>query len=290
MDAILETFGGLLRIAQIESGMPARRFTKVNLSELLRTVVEVYQPMAEEKEQLFTADVTAGLTVWGDRELLMQMMANVIENAMKHSPRGASIDLLTGETPNTIAVAVNDGGPGIPAEERAQESERARLLMELQQIRLGTHRDGWFETVKEKARAIADIRRDAVLRDQYAAAFGGINYIRFNPGHTVDVEPVPCRAETIEQLESHILLFYTNQKRDADSILQKQSAGTKDKMSVLRAMRDLAWDAFYAPVVTRFATYQIKLNPDAQKYCDAIRALPAMHEWERAARIEVEAT
>ena len=77
-------------------------------------------------------------------------------------------------------------------------------------------------------------------QDQYAAAFGGMNYIRFNPGHTVDVEPVPCRRESIEQLEKHILLMYTNQKRDADGILQKQSDGTKDKRSVLRAMRDLA--------------------------------------------------
>jgi signal transduction histidine kinase len=124
MDAILETFGGLLRIAQIESGMPTRRFTKVDLSELLRTVIEVYQPMAEEKEQPFTADIAFGLTVWGDGELLTQMIANVIENAMKHSPTGASINLVTSESPSTIAVAVSDSGPGIPAEERARVFRR----------------------------------------------------------------------------------------------------------------------------------------------------------------------
>jgi signal transduction histidine kinase len=124
MDAILETFGGLLRIAQIESGMPTRRFAKVDLSELLRTVVEVYQPMAEEKEQPFTADIVAGLTVWGDRELLTQMIANVIENAMKHSPTGASIGLVTSGSSSTIAVAVSDNGPGIPAEERARVFQR----------------------------------------------------------------------------------------------------------------------------------------------------------------------
>jgi len=124
MDAILETFGGLLRIAQIESGMPTRRFTKVDLSELLRTVIEVYQPMAEEKEQPFTVDIASGLTVWGDRELLTQMIANVIENAMKHSPTGASINLVTSESPGTIAVAVCDTGPGIPAEERARVFRR----------------------------------------------------------------------------------------------------------------------------------------------------------------------
>src|SRR5215467_8731500 len=83
VDVILETFGALLRIAQIESGMPAHRFTRVDLSELLRTVVEVYQPMAEGKEQRFTADISSALRVWGDRELLTQMIANIIENAIK---------------------------------------------------------------------------------------------------------------------------------------------------------------------------------------------------------------
>jgi signal transduction histidine kinase len=124
MDAILETFGGLLRIAQIESGIPTRRFTRVDLSELLRTVIELYHPMAEEKEQSFTDDIASALTVWGDRELLTQMIANLIENAIKHSPTGASIGLVTRESPNTIGVAVNDSGPGIPAEERARVFQR----------------------------------------------------------------------------------------------------------------------------------------------------------------------
>jgi signal transduction histidine kinase len=128
MDAILETFGALLRIAQIESGMPARRFAKVDLSELLRTVIELYEPMAKEKEQPFTADIASGLTVWGDRELLTQMISNVIENAMKHSPRGASIGLVTSESASTIVVAVNDSGPGIPSEQRARVFQRFHRL------------------------------------------------------------------------------------------------------------------------------------------------------------------
>ncbi len=77
-------------------------------------------------------------------------------------------------------------------------------------------------------------------QDQYAAAFGGVNYIRFNPGHTVDVEPVPTAANFLAQLEDHILLLYTAQRRDADVILKKQSEGSRDKASVLRDMRDLA--------------------------------------------------
>ncbi len=77
-------------------------------------------------------------------------------------------------------------------------------------------------------------------QDQYAAAFGGLNYIRFNPDDTVDVEPVPCKKQTLVELEKRVLLLYTNQQRDADTILQKQSDGTADRMGVLRQMRDLA--------------------------------------------------
>jgi D-glycero-alpha-D-manno-heptose-7-phosphate kinase len=77
-------------------------------------------------------------------------------------------------------------------------------------------------------------------QDQYAAAFGGINYIRFNPDETVDVEPVPMASETLAELERHILLVYTDQTRSADQILQRQSEGTRDKATVLREMRDLA--------------------------------------------------
>ena len=77
-------------------------------------------------------------------------------------------------------------------------------------------------------------------QDQYAAAFGGVNYIRFNPDETVDVEPVPCRAEALRELEQRILLVYTGQTRDANAILQQQSHATAGRMDVLRAMRDLA--------------------------------------------------
>lgn len=77
-------------------------------------------------------------------------------------------------------------------------------------------------------------------QDQYAAAFGGVNYIRFNPDHSVEVEPVPCDPGFLDQLERHTLLLYTDQQRDASKILQKQTEGSREKMDVLRDMRDLA--------------------------------------------------
>ncbi len=77
-------------------------------------------------------------------------------------------------------------------------------------------------------------------QDQYAAGFGGLNYIRFNPDDTVDVEPVPCRPETMAELEKQTLLVYTGQTRDANVILERQSGATGDSMDILRSMRDLA--------------------------------------------------
>ena len=74
-------------------------------------------------------------------------------------------------------------------------------------------------------------------QDQYAAVFGGLNYIRFNPDDTVTVEPVPCRRETLDELERRTLLLYTGQTRDANEILKQQSHETVERMPVLPSKR-----------------------------------------------------
>jgi D-glycero-alpha-D-manno-heptose-7-phosphate kinase len=86
-----------------------------------------------------------------------------------------------------------------------------------------------------------DILKKPIGRqDQYAAVFGGLNYIRFNPDDTVNVEPVPCQRETLDELERRTLLLYTGQTRDANGILEQQACATAERMPVLRRMRDLA--------------------------------------------------
>jgi D-glycero-alpha-D-manno-heptose-7-phosphate kinase len=82
-------------------------------------------------------------------------------------------------------------------------------------------------------------------QDQYAAAFGGLNYVQFNSDDTVDIEPVPCRAETLAELEQRALLVYTGQTRDANLILEEQSRTAVNQLDVLRAMRDLANEMRY---------------------------------------------
>jgi len=100
-----------------------------------------------------------------------------------------------------------------------------------------------YRLAREAVRIEVDVLKKPIgLQDQYAAAMGGLNYIEFHPDGVVDVHPVPCRAETLDELERRVLMFYTASNRDADQILRRQSEGTADRMPILRRMRDLAAD------------------------------------------------
>ena len=112
-DAILETFGALLRIAQIEAGTRRSGFLPVDLSTLLTELIEAYHPVAEERAQKLQAHIAPDLSVVGDRELLTQMFANLIDNAMVHSAVGAEIAVEAAFGATGIRVTVSDNGPGI---------------------------------------------------------------------------------------------------------------------------------------------------------------------------------
>ncbi len=124
LDGILETFGALLRIAQIESGARKAGFAEVDLAEVLRTVVEVYHPALEEKGQRLDCELPVTLTVRGDRELLTQMFANLLENAVRHSPQGAAIAVTARTIGEQVQVAIADSGPGIPPQLRGKVLQR----------------------------------------------------------------------------------------------------------------------------------------------------------------------
>ncbi len=100
---------------------------------------------------------------------------------------------------------------------------------------------GRHRLAEEACRIELDVLGKPIGRqDQYAAAFGGLNYMRFNRDGSVDVEPVPCNRETLDGLEHRCLLVYTARQRNADEILEKQSRGIASKVGVLRQMREVA--------------------------------------------------
>jgi signal transduction histidine kinase len=123
-DEILETFGALLRIAQIEAGTRRAGFGPVWLDVLLTELVEAYRPVAEEKSLTLTSKIESTLNLHGDRELLTLLFANLIENAIRHCPSGSVIEVVAKRVEEWIEAWVADNGPGIPAVYREKVLQR----------------------------------------------------------------------------------------------------------------------------------------------------------------------
>jgi signal transduction histidine kinase len=117
-DATLAVFSALLRISEIESGVRLTNFAAVPLSDLLHQVAELYAPVAEDGQQLLLSDLSGDITVHADATLMLQMFSNLVENAIRHAGRGATIRLECHGAGSEAIVRVIDSGPGIPPSER----------------------------------------------------------------------------------------------------------------------------------------------------------------------------
>src|SRR5258708_16641579 len=100
----------------------------LDLGGLQHMMVENYQPVAEGKGQHLSADIAPGLRVWADRELLTQMLANLIENAIRHSDEGAVITVAGTGAGGQDRGAITGFGPGNSAPPRANGGSRLFLL------------------------------------------------------------------------------------------------------------------------------------------------------------------
>lgn len=131
-DRILGIFAALLRIAEIEGGARRAAFRPFDLSEVTESVAEVFLPAAEAREQTLAAAIAPGIAVLGDRDLVAQMVANLLDNAVRHGRAGGSVRLSLapdGAAPHDAAtLVVEDDGPGIPAAERTRVFRRFHRL------------------------------------------------------------------------------------------------------------------------------------------------------------------
>ena len=124
IDDVLATFSSLLRIAQIEAGTRRAGFTKVHLSCLLESIVDVFSPVAEDRGQRLYGSIERDVAVSGDRELLTQMFANLVENALRHTGAGSKIAIDLRRDEGTPVASIADDGPGIPAPMRPSVLKR----------------------------------------------------------------------------------------------------------------------------------------------------------------------
>ncbi|MBY0431376.1 MAG: HAMP domain-containing histidine kinase, partial [Rhodospirillales bacterium] len=121
-DHLLATFNAILTIAQAEAGSRLNRFETLDLAALAGDVAELYEPVAEDKGiHLDWRHVGRVVPVLGDRHLLSQALANLIDNAVKYVPSGGTVTVTVG--PGAM-LSVGDNGPGIPAEMREKVLER----------------------------------------------------------------------------------------------------------------------------------------------------------------------
>ncbi|ESZ23132.1 HAMP domain-containing sensor histidine kinase [Mesorhizobium sp. L2C084A000] len=127
---INETFDALLRIAQIEAGARRARFTDVDLGEVLQTIAEIYADVAEDDGKSLSLAQPQETTdrIHGDRELLTQMFANLVENALRHCPSGTTIKLSATRQGERVVAGVADNGPGIPTDEHEKVFQRLYRL------------------------------------------------------------------------------------------------------------------------------------------------------------------
>jgi signal transduction histidine kinase len=118
VDDVLTTFHALLRIGQIEAGAGRARFEPVDLSAVMERVRLAYETAAEDGGKILSAQIMPGVMVDGDPQLLTQLFANLLENALRHAGENAHITMKLALVGAVASAIVADDGPGVPAEER----------------------------------------------------------------------------------------------------------------------------------------------------------------------------
>jgi signal transduction histidine kinase len=121
-DRLLATFNALLNIAEAESGARRNEAEPLDLAQTARAAAELYEPVAEEKGCALKLDVDPGIMIRGDRHLLSQAVANLLDNALKYG--GGEVLLSAHQADGRAALEVSDSGPGIPEAEREAVFDR----------------------------------------------------------------------------------------------------------------------------------------------------------------------
>lgn len=122
-DQILRTFNALLRIARIESGKIEQQFSAVDLVEVLEDVIDLYLPLAEEKNIRINSKLEKHQT-YGDRDMLFQVFANLLDNAIKFTPDGGKVLVEIHRDGARIEIRIQDSGLGVSDEDKKRIFQR----------------------------------------------------------------------------------------------------------------------------------------------------------------------
>jgi signal transduction histidine kinase len=124
LDSVLEMFSAILRISQIESGNRRSGFKKFDFSGLVLETCETFSPSFEEDGKTLDCEVTPGLSIHGDPELLTLCLSNLLENANIHTPESSNVSVALRNVGGNVELTVCDNGEGVPESQREKIFER----------------------------------------------------------------------------------------------------------------------------------------------------------------------
>lgn len=124
IDGLVGTFNAILRISQAEIGAGVDQFAAFNLSEVVEDVLDLYQPVAEDKSHQISAEIAEQVMLFGDRHLITQAIANLLDNAIKYTPKGGKIDIRLTSQASVAELKIADNGLGIPEHLRHKVTEK----------------------------------------------------------------------------------------------------------------------------------------------------------------------
>ena len=118
-------FDALLRISQIESGNRRQRFETINVVDLVHTIAEIYTDVAEDADMSLVLDAQKEpIFIQGDKELLIQQFANLVENSLRYCPQASQLTLSCHTEQDNVVITMADNGPGIDDQEKQRVFER----------------------------------------------------------------------------------------------------------------------------------------------------------------------
>lgn len=130
IDRLLRLISATLEISRAEAGMGRQQFEQFDISELIRDICEIYQPVVEEQGLSIHIESEDGLPYVGNRQMIGRAVANLMDNALKYGRDGGSIALAAIDRGESVEISVSDSGPGIAAELREDAIRKYRRLEE----------------------------------------------------------------------------------------------------------------------------------------------------------------
>lgn len=136
LDQALAIFSALLRLAEIEAGARRAQFRTLDLTGILQALVESYEPAMADRGIKLTAEIEAGLALRGDKDLLNQAIANLLDNILVHPESATKSTLRASHRNGKIHLSISDNGEGIPA------SQRDRVMQRFVRLDAARHKSG----------------------------------------------------------------------------------------------------------------------------------------------------